>query len=356
MMIKKPITKEHLVDYLLKNISLGTYDKKFISNLLAMNIATGKAVTTNQSSLLDKITLRYTRQLAKNELSSVELVELSWSTTPIESSPLYTEAHISILDDEKIIIHSPYKKEFVKQLKQVSYMEWDKPNKMWTAPASPHTLQLVLEAVTSHYDKVNYFPIVQRVLTDMSEYEDMRYWNPTLTRINGNLFIVAANASLMDAIAHLQLDTHYHTLARLSRSGIRIDPSLINDIHDELGGTDEVLNKLIFAINPSPTMEVNDQTQLMIYLRDIKADMVLLTPWFGLNKSYIMTLANLLKANNIEHRISTSKVLGRGPGDVDLKDYEMPVKINMGMFHPSDPANYLAKNIQLVNSNEIYIE
>lgn len=356
MMTKKPNTKEQLVDYLSKYISLGTYDKKFVNNLLQLNIASGKSVTTNQSALLDKIVLRYTRQLAKAELSSTELVNLTWTIPPIESSPIYTEAHVSIMDDTKIIIHSPYKKDFVKDLKQVEFMNWDRENKMWSAVASEHTLKRVLEIVNQYYDKVNYCPIVQQAVDTVKEYESVRYWNPTLTRINGNLYVLAANPSLITAIEHLPLNTGYDTLARLSRMGIRIDPALISDIHDELGGTDEVMNKLIFALDPQPKIEITNTDRLIEYLRDIRADMVLLTEWFGTNKSVVMELANLLKANKITHRVLKSKAGNLSKGEIDLRKCEMPVKINMSTFTSHGSTKHVAKAIQMVNSSGIYIE
>jgi len=356
MMIKKPNNKEQVVDYLLKYISLGTYDKKFVGNILQLNVAASKSVTTNQAALLDKIILRYHRQLAKAELNSIDLVNLSWKLPPIESSPIFTEAYVSIMDDTTITIHSPYKKEFVKELKQHDYMNWDREGKLWSTVASEHTLKEVLEIVNSNYDKVNYCPVVQQVLNTVKEYETMIYWNPTLSRINGNLYVVAANGPLMEAIKNLPLGTDYHTLAILSRMGIRIEPALISAIHDELGGTDEVLKKLIFAIDPQPKIEMTNQTIVVEHLVDIKADIVILNQWFGTNKSYVMELANLLKANKIEHKILKSKSGFGEMVDVNLKSYAMPVKLNIGVFNTHGALKHIAKNVQLVNSNEIYIE
>jgi hypothetical protein len=358
MMTKKPNTKEQLVDYLSKYISLGTYDKRFVNNILQLNISSGKSVTTNQSMLLDKIVLRYHRQLAKEELNSKDLINLPWTLPPITSSPIYTEAHIAIMDDTTITIHSPYKKDFVKELRQVDFMNWDRENKMWSAIASEYTLKKILEIVNSYYDKVNYCPIVQQVIDTAKEYETIKYWNPTLVRLNGNLYVMAANAPLMEAIKHLPLDTGYDSLARLSRMGIRIEPSLISDIHDELGGTEEAMNKLIFSLDPQPKIEISATARLIEYLQLIKADMVLLAEWFGTNKDIVMELANLLKANNIPHKVLKSKSgnLSKEKSKIDLRKCEMPVKINMSTFTSHGSTKHVAKTIQIVNSSGIYIE
>ena len=70
----KPTTKEQLVDFMLKYLSLGTYDKKFLNNLVQLNFIQKIQVTTNQADLLDKITLRYHRQLLKKELIPQEIL------------------------------------------------------------------------------------------------------------------------------------------------------------------------------------------------------------------------------------------------------------------------------------------
>ena len=55
----KPTTKEQLIHYLLHNVSLGTYDNRFLTNIETNFIGAGKPVTSNQSDLLTKITFRY---------------------------------------------------------------------------------------------------------------------------------------------------------------------------------------------------------------------------------------------------------------------------------------------------------
>ena len=82
----KPTTKEQLVYYLCHNISLGTYDQRFLDNILRLNITANKPLTTNQSSLFDKIVERYSRQLAKQEIASADMKLLPWILQPIDSS------------------------------------------------------------------------------------------------------------------------------------------------------------------------------------------------------------------------------------------------------------------------------
>ena len=143
----KPSTKEQLIYFLYNHISLGTYDKKFINNLVTMYVATMKPVTTNQSDLLDKITLRYERQLRKEQLDANEMVKLPWNINPVDSLPKFTDAHIQINDDV-IEVRSPFKSEFIKQFKELPTTKWDRETKTWYVNASEQTLKKTIELIS----------------------------------------------------------------------------------------------------------------------------------------------------------------------------------------------------------------
>lgn len=126
MSVIKPSTKEQLIYYLLNHISLGTYDRKFLSNLQTMYMVSQKPVTTNQSRLLSRIILQYKRQLLKHEITVDQANALPWTREPIPSLPEFTETHLILVDDE-LILRSPYKNIFVKDFKKLDiYGKWNK--------------------------------------------------------------------------------------------------------------------------------------------------------------------------------------------------------------------------------------
>lgn len=340
----KPNTKEQLVDYMLKYLSLGTYDKKFCSNLLLIHIAKNKPVTSNQADLLDKIVARYHRQLAKNEIDSNQMVSLNWTLPPIQSLPQFTQAHIAIADDSEpiVVIHSPFKKSYVKELQELNYAKWNRDERFWLAPATEKTIRSLILVTTKHYDLVNYCAEIKNILTEMSAFDDIKYWEPTLIKTNNNFYIVATNRSLMEAVEHIPLNDEPHNLARLVRMGVKIDDALLT--------TDKLKN----AIDTTPSMEQFSIETIIDYLLMIKADMVILAEWFGPNKEFILELANTLKANKIEHKLFKSK---RGNAlNIDLKPYQMPVKINLGIWRSENKVMFLGKNINLVNSNPVDVK
>lgn len=340
----KPNTKEQLVDYMLKHISLGTYDKKFCSNLLLIHVAKNKPVTTNQADLLDKIVARYHRQLAKQEIDSSQMVDLNWTLPPIESLPQYTQAHIAIADDPSpmVVIHSPFKKNYVKELQELNYAKWDREERFWLAPATEKTIRSLILITEKHYDAVNYCPEIKNILNEMSVFDNEKYWQPTLIKTNENFYVVATNKALMKAIEHIPLNDEPHNLARLVRMGIKIDDNIVTN------------DALKVAIDASPSIEQFNIENIIDYLLMIKADMVILAEWFGPNREFILELANNLKANNIEHKLFKSK--RANALNIDLRPYEMPVKINLGIWRSENKVMFLGKNINLVNSNPVDVK
>jgi hypothetical protein len=341
----KPNTKEQLVDYMLKHLSLGTYDKKFCSNLLLVHVSKQRPVTSNQADLLDKIVSRYHKQLSKKEIDSNEMVSLPWTLQPIESLPQYTQAHISIADVDTnpyIVIHSPFKKSFVKEVRELEYAKWDREERFWMAPATEKNIKTLITITNHHYDNVNYCIETQTILDHVSTYESLKYWEPTLVKINDNFYVVATNDALMEAISHITLNDEPYNIARLVRMGINIDKSLITD------------KKISLAADNAPSIEQFDIGTIIDYLLSIKADMVILAEWFGPNKGFIMELANNLNANKIEHVLVKSKRVN--DFNIDLRKYEMPVKINLGIWQNDNRLLYLGKTINLVNSNPIDIK
>ena len=224
----KPKTKEQTIDFMIKYLSLGTYDKKFLSNVLQLNIAVKKPVTTNQADLLNKIIVRYHKQLAKKEIDSKEIISLPWTLPPIQSSPQYTNAHLSI-EDDLILLRTPYKKEFVKELKDIPYMNWDRETKTWKGPKAEFILKKLINLIDEHFTNVNYSENIKSIIDILCEYESVKFWQPTLTIGNGNLYIAAATPELMDAITFIPLSLEPHIVARLVRMGVNIDPVLITD-------------------------------------------------------------------------------------------------------------------------------
>ena len=347
MQITKPTTKEQLIDYLVRYISLGTYDRRFLDNLLHSNIAINKPLTSNQAELLDKITSRYHRQLAKKEVDSVDLLSLPWNQTPIASLPQYTQAHISI-EEENVVLRSPYKKDFVKNLKDLGLMNWHKEDKTWTTPANELSLKSVINLTENHYPNVNYCPVVADIISSLVEYEEVKYWNPTLVKLNGNLYIIACNSHLMDALTGIEIDLSLPCLAKLVHMGIEVSQEVVAEIYESMESGQDIFGQLAFTLDPNPWIEFSKKDLIIERLNMIGADMVLLAGWYVSNKSHVMEIANMLKANKIPHHLTNRSETV----NIDFRQFKMPVKLELGISSLPN-VQYVAKTIRLLNSTPI---
>ena len=331
----KPTTKEQLIHYLLSHISLGTYDRRFLTNLETGFLGKGKAVTTNQAALLDKIIARYARQLSKNELNYQELILLEWSKPLIESAPEYTTAYAELSND-KIIIKTPYKAGFIKELRAVRTAKWLKDEREWHINYNERNLKLVIFLVAEHYETINFCETIKGFLAEAENYESARVWNPTLCMSNGRLLVASINEPLSNAINNVELDLTPKCLAELSSYGVQISDDIM---------TNELLK---FAGTTNPKIEKAELQKLIEYLPAIGCESVILqsTVSHGMDEPYI-TLAKKLEEKNIKvftkNKVDTSK----------LSNYVVLYSLRVVM---SDIDAHATKLIQVVNSEPVDIK
>lgn len=346
----KPLNQEQLIYYLLQNISLGTYDKRFLTNTMLLNVTARKAVTTNQASLLTKITQRYARQLTKQDLNIDELVNLSWSLEPTPSLPEYTEAFVYV-EDDLLKIRSPFKTDFIKSLRELKFLTWERDSRTWHTAYSEYTLRPVMQLVKHHYNDINLCDEVESALEIVEQYQDAKYWDPVLVKRNGSFYILAATEAIEQATRHLPLELSIKSFASLIFYGVKIDHDLVVDLHDQLGGTPEALELVTFAINPAPVVELSSTTKLIDYLKAIDTDYVVLSELYGINNMYLSNIRTGLLNNGIEYAMIDRKKVDM-TAILDFTSHRLPVIINTGTWRHNINKT-AAKIINLVNSQPV---
>lgn len=336
----KPKTKEQTVYFLVSNISLGTYDKKFLTNLESLHITLGKPLTTNQAALLDKIILRYRRQLRKLEIDADELIALEWNTKPIPSSPQFTEVHILLVDDE-LILRSPYKKDFVTEFRSLELSSsWVSEDKFWRMPANSYTLSKVKSCVEKHYTKINYCENLQELLDTIKQYEGPLEWNPTLVYTNGNYIVFATTEVLDEVTKTISFDNSLKSLSRVTALGIKIHESVYNkylEIYDKAD--------LDFFIEKISEVEHTDSS-LCDKITRLEPDIVLMSTLklYGLSE-----VKSELEKNNIK-----CHVVNQYSDYIDTRSYEFPIFIGHGITTKNHSTPIWAKKIiMMVNSHPI---
>jgi hypothetical protein len=138
------------------------------------------------------------------------------------------------------------------------------------------------------------------------------------------------------------------TIARLARYGIAI----ADDIQYELA-REMPAKKVVFASQVTDVLEM-DADLVIEYIKSVDTDFVLMSEWFGINKTFSVRLREVLDKENIKFVI-----LDRRKTDVDinLSDYKMPIILSGWSFVANSSLSASAgKTINIVNSNPISIK
>ena len=325
---------EQLLHFMKSHIHLSRYDEKFIDNISLLT-----QVTTNQVILFHKLVYKYRRQFVEHELFVEKLVELPWNVTVVESNQQYTDGHVNV-ENGKIYFKCPFNRNFIDEFRKspLNTFVWDKDRRHYEASFSGYSLKLVLTLSKKFFNTVHVCNVVDNILHEMEYYTDVKYWEPTLVERNGNLFIVAANQALNDALSDIELNTDSATLAKLAGYGVNIDASIYEDNE-----------KNRFICEPVTTIEQNDLDCMIDWLTEIKCDMV------------------YLSGSSIVNAIKKQLIDGLTYADIPVRDttivatthndYNLPVIIKLKKkFESTYVPNKVSKIIYLVNSQPIEIK
>lgn len=257
--------KEQLLYFFLQGkISLSQYDYKFMANLQTM-IQNKHRVTSNQATLFDNLISKYKKQLIKNNFDKDSLKALPWKTPMVESTPEYTGAFVS-LDDDQLVIRVPFNKQFITYFRTVknNMFNWSTESKTYTTAFSTNALKIAYTSLPKYFNIVRYDDTLQKIIDELDQYKNF-VWNPTLTKVNDRLVIVAINSVLGDLVKDIELELTPKVLFKLSILGINIDPLLYeND------------DKLKFASNTVYEVEFEEVENIIGWMKNIGCDNVLI--------------------------------------------------------------------------------
>ena len=338
-------TKEHLIFFMQSGMmNLSTLDLSFIQNLHHI-IIKQNGITTNQVKLFEKIIKKYNRQFKKQKFKIELLENLPWTTTIIESDPIYTDAYISI-ENNKIYFKSPYNKGFFFELKKliINPFTFDKINKRYEADFSTSALRIIFELANKHFEKVHYCPMSSDLIISNNKYNDVKIWNPTLVSVNNYCFIASCNQHLYNAIKDIDLKIDMKTISLLTEYGIKCSDDLL--IHENI----KFANELIVEVN------LKDIDRYIEYLRLLDCDAILISRTTT-SKISQMVVDKLTNANievvRIEGLFSTYTNLAR------ISKYKYPVLLTLhstvshifNKFYPT-----IKKHIKIIDTNPIILD
>ena len=330
-------TIDELATWMLTNIRLSRYDNQFINNL-TLYITNQQRITSNQDSLFKKVTRKYYRQLTHFKIDVERALNLKWSVGVTESLPEYTGASLSI-ENGKIIFRSPYNRNFLTALRKNSLYNliWVKDKRQYEADYSVTTLKQLIYLSADHYNVLNYCNTVTQIINNLSEYETVKYWTPTLLYNNDRYYIAAINEHLHEAIKDIELTDDLKTIAQLVKYGINIDQSVKDHFIDK-----EPYEKIRIATSFIVTVEHRDIKTAIDWLIELGCD--------AINEFRLISFGVPI-APNLFDNISIHKC----KNIAQLNDYENPIFLHMrGNLYINEPKPLkLFKIIKIVNSDPV---
>lgn len=273
---------EEVLEFYIYNVRMGTYDKKFMHNLQTSKVLMRQPITTNQVSLFKKVVKKYHKQLSYNNFDVNEIAELPWTLKVVESTSEFTQAHLSIVDD-KLIVYTPYKAEFVKDFRSANLMVWDRNERKYICNYGLRTLKLAFDIICRHYSEINVCPNIQSILDELKLYENASYWIPTLVKSKtGRFYVAASNQALDNAMDTLDLKFECYNLSKMSELGIEITKEHVSDFED-------AVNKKFLTCSMSHEINWDDTDfeNLGKFLREINIDRIIAIKGYSTNtKNY----------------------------------------------------------------------
>ena len=219
--------KDQLTQYLIAgHIHLSKKDYSFFHNIL-VQVKDNKPVTSNQNNLFNKLLHKYKRQLTKLNHNIDNLVPIEWKLGIVESKKEFLQAKIYIVD-KNIIIKAPFNSQFVQNFRRIilNPFIWNSKDRYHVAELSTYSLKIAYNCVTKYYKDIDFCPKVQNLLDQTKNYNEIKYWAPTLVKSNNNFFIYSTNSILHDHIENIVLDDDPNTLFQLSQYGVSVDISV----------------------------------------------------------------------------------------------------------------------------------
>jgi len=330
-------TAEHLIYFMQgDNISLSRYDERFIASLASIS-----QVTTNQIGLFNRLLHKYNRQFAKHELFPEQLVKLPWQMKVVESSPQYTDGHISI-ENNTIIFKCPYNRNFITEFRNqpLNKFAWNKETRQYEIKYGIYSLKFLIDTANKFFETIHYCEKTLAIIDELLPYETAKYWEPTLVRANNNLLIAASNAYLNEAIKDINLDTDPITLSTLVFYGVHIDIELYDTANDRES----------FFANRFSKVEVSNMLNIISWLKEINCDHVYFSG-SSLIAANISLLRKQLTEANITYTDSNTTV---PPNE---NSFKFPILIKLkSKFGSTNDLFRVGKIIQLVNSQPIEIK
>jgi hypothetical protein len=266
---------------------------------------------------------------------------LPWKCNVIESSPQYTSASITLIKD-KIIFRSPFSKGFLTALKKnpIYSIEWHKDKRQYEMEYGVTVLKSLITMSADHFETIVYCPITRQIIDSLSDYETVKYWEPTLIYNNGYFYIAACNDILYDNIKDIPLTNDLKMVADYVQYGIEVSNSVIEHFVKF-----ENPMKVAIAVSYRVECEITDIANTIKWLSELGCDSLTESTNTSSRQLFLLNQPTEELINELDIVLIKDRSL--------LQLYDKPVMIHYRSYGYMDPPTGLFKIIKCVNSEPV---
>jgi hypothetical protein len=333
------IHKEQLLYFFCTNTKLRTsqFDKKFFMNIQDI-ISRTHSLTSGQAKLFDHLIVKYKKQLLKStELAGVDISNLVWKTKIVNTDPEMKRARVSVIDDGATLqLVVPFNKQFITDFRKVedNRFVWNKQEYHYTAPFSTYSLKILYTLLPKYFDNgINYCDELSELFSSsIAPYQSATIWDPTLTKVNGRLYVLGVSEQLGELIQSMDIaENDIKTFSNMINLGINIDKKLIGD---------DPKNK--FASEIHTEIDIVNIEEVTDWLAELKSTVVFFSNATRMFNTIKTSLENKFHEKNID-------VL-----NIDDDKYD-PTKIPKGSIHLYPAGRYNNINMPIYQNISKYV-
>lgn len=221
-------TREDFISWAAVYVRFNRYDLKFINGILRQRIYRGQAITTGQAELLDKLIVKYRKQLSDQLVNATDILALPWDLPPVPKTPDNDKYQLQI-DNDTLICKFPFNETLVQKVQQLRNKNgikahWNRNQLQWELPMTLPNFKGWYDLTVESGFLFEYCAHIQQLLDTINSYGDASHWQCRLVRLpSGYCVINNISETLLEHLPEFTYNLDEKTVDQLTELGIFVD-------------------------------------------------------------------------------------------------------------------------------------
>lgn len=225
-----PQNRPEATAWMLANINLSRYDRKFFADIWSKKIVQNIALTHGQNLLWEKILKKYHRQITGQQTTVDNLLSLTWILPPMELVTQYLKKQVWI-QDEKICVQFPFNRKMVDEMQDLKAKEtkfqrndhkefwvFNHDEKIWYIKLNTKLAAIIYQFARKF--QISLDETFQQIVTAMEQVGPRDHWQVQLRESNGRYYVNNINERLCERLNHCDFSIDIPTLNFIQNLGI----------------------------------------------------------------------------------------------------------------------------------------